>query len=177
MGDLPSKRLCPDYAVYVYIFACGRGSELFVKYHRRYINRVIIPASQCSFSVTRIAWRSVKSIDLTHWGWVTHICLGNLIIIDSDNGLSPGRRQAIIWTNAGILLTAPLGTNFIETLIRIQTFSFKKIHLKMTSAKWRPFCIHFVLIMVSCCILAVCRCCGYNPGVPIKFTGVQSSNE
>ena len=33
-----------------------------------------------------------------------------LSIIDSDNGLSPGRRQAIIWTNAGILLIEPLGT-------------------------------------------------------------------
>ena len=35
---------------------------------------------------------------------VTHICVDNLTIIGSDNGLSPGRRQAIIWTNAEILL-------------------------------------------------------------------------
>ena len=41
---------------------------------------------------------------LTHWGLVTHICVGKLISIGSDNGLSPGRRQAIIWTSAGILL-------------------------------------------------------------------------
>ena len=34
-----------------------------------------------------------------------HVCISNLTIIGSDNGLSPGRRQAIIWTNAGILLT------------------------------------------------------------------------
>ena len=40
---------------------------------------------------------------LTHWGRVTHIYVGNLIIIDSDNGLSPGRRQDLIWSNAGIL--------------------------------------------------------------------------
>ena len=59
--------------------------------------------------------------------------------IGSDNGLSPGRRQAIIWTNAGILLIGPLETNFSEILIGIQTFSFKKMHLKMSSAKWRPF--------------------------------------
>ena len=45
-----------------------------------------------------------------------------MTIIDSDNGLSPGRRQAIIWTNAGILLIGPLGTNFIDILIGIQTF-------------------------------------------------------
>ena len=79
------------------------------------------------------------SICLTHWGRVTHICVGKLIIIDSDNGLSPGRRQAIIWTNAGILLIGSLGTNFNEILIGVQTFSFKKMHLKMSSAKWRPF--------------------------------------
>ena len=48
---------------------------------------------------------------LTHWGRVTHICVGKLAMIGSDNGLSPARRQAIIWTNAGILLIGPLGTN------------------------------------------------------------------
>ena len=66
---------------------------------------------------------------LTHWGWVTHICVCNLSIIGADNGLSPGRRQAIIWTNAGILLIRPLGTNFSGILIGIQTFEFKKMHL------------------------------------------------
>ena len=76
---------------------------------------------------------------LTHWGRATHICVGKLTIIGSDNGLSPGRRQAIIWTIAGILLIGSLGRNFGEILIGIQTFSFKKIHLKMSSVKWRPF--------------------------------------
>ena len=70
---------------------------------------------------------------------MTHICVVKLTTIGSDNGLSPGRRQAIIWTNAGILLIGPLGTNFTEFLIGIQTFSFKKMHLKMSSAKCRPF--------------------------------------
>ena len=58
---------------------------------------------------------------LTHWGRVTHICVSKLTTIGSDNGLSPGRRQAIIWTNAGILLIGPLGTNFSEILIEILT--------------------------------------------------------
>ena len=56
---------------------------------------------------------------LTHIGRVTHICLNKLTIIGSDDGLSPGRRQAIMWTNAGILLIGPLGTNFSEILIEI----------------------------------------------------------
>ena len=78
---------------------------------------------------------------LTLWGRVTHICVSKLTIIVSDNGLSPSRRQAIIWTNAWILLIEPLGTNFSEILIAIETYSFKKKHLKMLSGKCRPFCL------------------------------------
>ena len=66
--------------------------------------------------------------------------VGNLAIIGSDNGLSPARRQAIIWTNARILLIAPLGTNFSNISIEFHTFPFKKILLNM-SAKWLPFCL------------------------------------
>ena len=72
---------------------------------------------------------------------MTHICVCNLTIIGSDNGLSPGRRQAIIWTNAGILLIEPLGTNFSEILAEIITFSFKKMYMQVSSGKWRPFCL------------------------------------
>ena len=79
--------------------------------------------------------------DLTHWGRVTHICVSKLTIIGSDNGLSPGRRQAIIWTSDGILLVGHMGTNVNEILIKIHTFSFMKIHLKMSSGKWWPFCL------------------------------------
>ena len=79
-----------------------------------------------------------KAFGLTHWGRVTHICVSQLNIIGSDNGLSVGRRQAIIWTNAGILLIGPLGTNFSEIFIEIFTFSFKLMHLKM-SGIWRSF--------------------------------------
>ena len=43
----------------------------------------------------------------------------NYTIIGSDNGLSPARRQAIIWANAGILLIGPFETNFGEILIEI----------------------------------------------------------
>ena len=78
---------------------------------------------------------------LTHWGRMTHICISTLTIIGSDNGLSPRRRQAIIWTNAGILLIGPLGPNIRENLIEILTFSFTKMYLKMLSTKWRPFCL------------------------------------
>ena len=77
---------------------------------------------------------------LTHRGRVTHICVSKLTVIGSDNGLSPGRRQAIIWTNAGMLLIGPLETNLSEILSEIHTFWLTKMHLKMSSWKWRPFC-------------------------------------
>ena len=77
---------------------------------------------------------------LTHWGWVTHICVDKLIIIASDNGLSPDQCQAIIWTNAGLLSIGSLRTYFNENLIKIQQFSLMKMHVKMSSAKWRPYC-------------------------------------
>ena len=70
-----------------------------------------------------------------------HICVGKLSIIGSDNGLLPGRRQAIIRTSVGILLTGPLGTNFSEILIEIHKFSFKKIHFKMADILSRPQCV------------------------------------
>ena len=82
-------------------------------------------------------WRRL----LSHWGRVTHICVSKLTIIGSNNGLSPRRRQAIIWNNARILLIGHLGKKLSEILIEIQTFSLTKIHFKMSSAKWRSFCL------------------------------------
>ena len=70
-----------------------------------------------------------------------HICPGDLTIIGSNNGLSPGWRQAIFWTNAGILLIGPIRANFSEILIGIDTFSSKKMHLKTSSAKCRLICL------------------------------------
>ena len=86
---------------------------------------------------TVASWSAMDG--LTHWGRVMHICVSDLTSIGSDNGLSPGWRQAIMRTNAGILLIRPLGTNFSEILIEIHTFSFRKMHLKMSSAKGRLF--------------------------------------
>ena len=61
--------------------------------------------------------------------------------ISSDNGLAPEQYQDIFWTNTGILLIGPLGTNFSEILIEIQTVFFNIIRLKMLSANID----HFVL--------------------------------
>ena len=89
---------------------------------------------------------------LIDWGRVTHICVGNLTIIGSDNCYSPGRRHAIIWTDAGILLFGPSETDFNEILIKksyifIQENLFEnvdpdsKVHganMGPTGPRWAP---------------------------------------
>ena len=72
--------------------------------------------------------------------------IGKLNMIGSDNGILPSRCQVVIWTNAGI---RTLGTNFSEIFRKIDTFSFKKMHLKMSSGKCLPFCFGLNLIQIS----------------------------
>ena len=75
----------------------------------------------------------MKEIWLTYRGVVTHICVG-IRTVGSDKGFSPGRHQAIIWSNAGILFIGPLGTDFNEILIKIQVSL-----ANMSSARCLPF--------------------------------------
>ena len=92
---------------------------------------------ECQNTAAGVVTTHQVDVDLTHWD---RVCVGNLTTIGSDNGLSHGRRQAIFWTNAAIsFVNWTLRINFSEMLIEIQTFSFKQMHLKMSSAKWRPF--------------------------------------
>ena len=90
------------------------------------------------YIISAYIFTHIRQVCLTHWGRVTHICVSKLTIIGSDNGSSPERRQANIWTNAGILL---IGTNFSEILSEIHRFPFKKMHLKTSYAKRRSFCL------------------------------------
>ena len=102
-----------------------------------------------TFEFAQIRQRSqVWRESLTHWGRMTHICISKLTIMRSDYGLSPERRQAIILTNAALLLIGPLWTNVSEILIKI-IFLFEKIRLKVPSAKRRPFCIGLNVLRCS----------------------------
>ena len=65
----------------------------------------------------------------------------NWAIIGSGNGLSPIQHQAIIWISTELWLIGSSETTFSEILIKIQQFSFKKVYLKMLSAKWHPLCL------------------------------------
>ena len=117
------------------------GSVVCSKIWRtRKIHRLSIRACQYRYFISYIGQLPVFT-SLSHWGRVTHICVSKIFIIGSDKGLSPGRRRAIIWTNAGVLLIGTLGTNFSDILIETHIFSFMKMRLKMSSGIRRPFCL------------------------------------
>ena len=113
--------------------------------------------NQCWLLISEVLWHSRESnftlisrattlyneledYNSTHLPIMPHICV-------SESGhhcfiywIGAIRHQAIFWTNAGLLLVRPLGTIFSEILIKIRNFSFTKMHLKISSAKWRsPF--------------------------------------
>ena len=113
-----------------------RGFTVIVWLRSLWIHLISLPISLGV--APSVLWQSYQ---LTHWGRLTHICVSKLTITGSDNGLSPHRRQAIIWTNVGILLIGPLGTYFSGILIEIHIFSFKKMYLKMSSGTWLSFCL------------------------------------
>ena len=75
-----------------------------------------------------------------------HTRISKLNIIGLDNGFSLGWCQAIIWTNAGILLIQTLRKNFGETFIEIHISSFKHMNLKISSLH---FDLYFIEISVQ----------------------------
>ena len=84
---------------------------------------------------------------LTHWGRVTHLCVSKLTSIDSDNGLSPWRRQDIIWNNDGILLIRP--TNLSEIYSKFKHFrwrknTFENVVCEMSAILSRPQYVNFI---------------------------------
>ena len=84
-------------------------------------------------------------------------------IIGSYNGLSPGRRQSIIWTNAGILLIRTSGTNFCAILSEIHTFTFKKKQLKII------VCEMAVILPQPHCVASRSVLCVCFPLTPLSF--------
>ena len=74
----------------------------------------------------------------------THISKGVRLIIDSDNDVSPVRRQASIWTTGGLLLITAFGTQFSEILNQIGILPRKtiwKCHLQNIDQKCQPRCV------------------------------------
>ena len=152
------SRICPRVTVSVYGYICF-WNRMVTLIWLGIIYEMISDVIHVEVSIYSEVFLFVIT-DLTHWGRVTHICVSELTIIGSDNGLPPDRRQAIIWTNDGILLIGPLGTNFSEIIIEIRIFSFKKMGFKVSSAKWRPLCLGLNVLR---------KCVWLRPGFPYSI--------
>ena len=91
---------------------------------------------------------------------LTHICVSKLCIINSDNELLPGRRQAIIWTNVGIFLFLTLRNNLQwdvnrNSYIFIQGNPFENVACEMAAILFRPQCLNRVMnSQWFCCTFA-----------------------
>ena len=93
--------------------------------------RSTLPEKMATINNCKISSYHTKTKITLNSVWSSDAYMRQKTIIGSDNGLLPGQCQAIIWTNDGILLIEPFGTNFSETLIENYIFSFKKMHLKL----------------------------------------------
>ena len=86
---------------------------------------------------------------------MTHICVSKLTIFGSDNGLSPGRHQAIIWTNDWIMIIVSLETNFSEInlyqnfYISFQEYALENGVWKLGAILSRPQCVLKVAIYIG----------------------------
>ena len=101
--------------------------------------------------------RNSVSPPITHWGRTTHICVGKLTIVGSDDGLSPGRRQAIIWTNAGIWT---LGNKFQWNFNRnsnifIEENTFENVVCETLFISSRPQCDNLTWLCSTFCLFKV----------------------
>ena len=113
---------------------------------------------------------------------MTHICVGKLAIIGSDNGLSPGRRQAIFWTNAEILSIGPLGTNFSENFNRnsnifIPENTFESVVCETAAILSRPQCVNIPgqLLCLWGSLYRKAYVCNLRPQASPWFQGLLAS--
>ena len=107
---LDMKAISPAFGIRIIKIRRSWDRVIFLSYLSRVIG--LTQAEKSPLTITEAKWRI--------------ICVSKLSIIGSDNGLLPGQRQTIIWTNAGVLFIWPLETNFSEIVIKIKIFKFKK---------------------------------------------------
>ena len=111
---------------------------------------------------------------LTHWGLVMHIChqpRPSLVQIMACRlfGAKPLSKPML-----GYCELNSLRTNFSEILIKIQNFSLRKIHLKISSVKWRPYCLGLNVLTVEAVTLAALPTSQVAVGLPMKNSATVS---
>ena len=124
-----------SYIISVLIKWLASKEICFPQFREDFLHMVCIFCLDCQVSLAvlkaALGWLSIdEDFHSLHWFY-----------INSDNGLSPSWHPPINWTKAGMFLTGPLETNLSEILIKIHTFSLKKMHLKLSSGKWWPVCL------------------------------------
>ena len=100
------------------------------------------------YNRVRVGWKAFPWHNVIEAEWRLYTSVKHTNIA-SDYGLSPVRRQTIIWANVAILSIGPQRTYSSENIFKIQNVSVKKMHLKMLSAKWRP-CCQGLNVLIKC---------------------------
>ena len=117
------------------------------QYTQTYYKYFLLVRSTIQSCYNMVKYNTILHTALTHWGRVTHICVGKLTIIGSDNGLSPGRRQAIIWTIAGRnIVNWTLGNKLQWNLKRNSYIFIQENAFENVVWKWRPFCLSLYVL-------------------------------
>ena len=133
---------------------------------------------------SRLLFEDNKPNIITHWGLVTHICISKWAIIGSDNGLSPGRRQAIIWTNNGWYIVKWAPRNKLQwnlnqnSYIFIQENVFEIVVWKMAAILSQPQCvkdqIEMILIWIIVLLSAAWEDVNLAPAAGERFLIIRS---
>ena len=116
--------------------------EVWSKY--KYFQLRILDWKKLSTMSMWMAWVYSGCLDLTHWGRVTHICVGNLTIIGSDSGLSaPSHYLNQCWNIVNWTPRNKLQWNvYRNSYIFIQENPFENVVWKMVAILSRPQCVN-----------------------------------
>ena len=139
--------------IYVAIWCHSATGSWCVLFSLQFIAKYDEPVSSdngldCWVSIYNGSYSNYRaSLILTHWGPVTHICVSKVIIIGSDNGLLPGRRQShylnqcwniVNWTLRNKLQWNINGNQYIF----IQENAFENVVCELTAILSRPQCVN-----------------------------------
>ena len=152
-----SHDLLPDYrdAMWASLRIEHLAIPMFVQQFIQAYSTENVKAYHCAFmkethryNRARVGWKAFPWHNVIEDEWRIYASVKHANIA-SDYGLSPVRRQTIIWANVVILSIRPQGTYSSEIIFKIQNISIKKMHLKMLPAKWRPRC-HGINVLIKC---------------------------
>ena len=114
------------------IFVCLIAQEDGHRLHRQNITKSGHPRKSL--------WSMSQTKTLIHWGQVMHICVSKLRHHWLRQWLLACLAPNHYFDQCWLVVISPSRTYLNEILLDIQSFIFKKMHLKMLCAKWQPSC-------------------------------------